>query len=76
VKELEIAYDAAWRTVTVASQTYSLPRGNLFVVRYDESWRPKVTQINTVVSDDAETDEVIDAFKFVLPEDETVQRLP
>ncbi len=77
-KELEVIYDAMWQTITVDSQRFYLRNGNLFVIRFDESWKPEVTQFNRTIS---KTDEVreqeklIDAFKFAFPEDKMVQQL-
>ncbi len=77
-KELEIIYDAMWQTITVDSQTFHLKNGNLFVIRFGESWKPKVTQFNQTISKTGEIrehDRLRDAFKFLLPEDKMVQQL-
>lgn len=74
--QLEMSYDPVLHTVTIASQTYFLPRGNLFVVRYDENWRPEVTQLGVVIYGDTLEDKVVDAFKSAFPGDEAIQKLP
>jgi hypothetical protein len=72
-KSLTIAYHAITQGVTIGSDTYRLAKGNLFVVRLDEEWRPHVTQIKAIL-DKAEFDEVIGLFKRVLPDDEVIKK--
>ena len=74
-KELEIVYNAVSQTIAVDSRTYYLANGNLFVIRFDKSWQPKVTQLNATIDQDVEIIKLIDTFKYMLREDEAVQKL-
>lgn len=49
---LRTSYNPVLRTVRMAGRTYFLPLGNVFVVRYDEHLRPRVTQVRATVSGD------------------------
>lgn len=66
-KSLTVVYHALTQKVSIGSDTYRLAKGNLFVVRLDEEWRPHVTQIE-VILDKAKSDEVIEFLKRVLPD--------
>lgn len=72
--DLAIVYDALWQTITVESKTYRLANGNLFVIRYDQNWRPTVTQLNQTVNQRG-IDSEVKAFKSLLPDDKLVQQL-
>lgn len=72
-KKLEATYDALRRAVTLGSRTYSLADGNVFVIRFDESWQPGVTQLNVSITEDVAVD--LDGFKSLLRGDETIQKL-
>jgi hypothetical protein len=72
-KKLEATYDAVRRTVTLGSRTYSLADGNLFVIRFDGSWQPGVTQLNVSITEDVAVD--LDLFKSLLRGDEALQKL-
>jgi hypothetical protein len=78
-KGIEINYDAMRQTITVDARTYSLRNGNLFVIRFDENWKPNVRQLSQIInerSNDVEESKIlIDAFKSALPEDEMIQQL-
>jgi hypothetical protein len=77
-KELEITYDAIWQTITVDSRTYPLKKGNLFVIHFDENWKPQVTQLSITINGGdtvEEREKLKDAFKSALPEDKIVQQL-
>lgn len=78
-KTIEINYDAMWQTITVDSRTYSLRNGNLFVIRFDENWKPGVTQLRRIINERSikveEMKILMDAFKTALPEDEMIQQL-
>jgi hypothetical protein len=77
-REIEIAYDAIWQTVTVGARTYSLRDGNLFVIRFDANREPQVTQLSTTINRGATAEgleKLINVFKSALPEDKTVQQL-
>ncbi len=75
VRQLAVTYNAVWKTITVGSQTYRLRSGNLFVVRFDENWQSKVTQLEETIDRVAGADDVINIYKKVLSEDKTVQQL-
>jgi hypothetical protein len=72
--DLAVVYDALWQTITVESKTYHLANGNLFVIRYDQNWRPTVTQLNQTLNQ-RELDSEVKAFKSLLPDDKLVQQL-
>lgn len=72
---LTIVYHALTQKISVGSDTYRLAKGNVFVVRLDEGWRPTVTQIEATLDKATESDEVVELFKRVLPEDEVVKKL-
>lgn len=72
-KQLEVTYDAVSRTVTLGSRAYSLADGNLFVIRFDENWRPGVTQLDISVNEEAAVD--LELFKSLLRGDEAIQKL-
>ncbi|HMJ24940.1 MAG TPA: hypothetical protein VK475_03895 [Pyrinomonadaceae bacterium] len=72
--DLLVVYDALWQTITVESKTYRLANGNLFVIRYDQSWRPTVTQLNQTLNQIG-ADSEAKAFKSLLPDDKLVQQL-
>jgi hypothetical protein len=74
-RELAVKYDAVWQTITIDSHAYNLANGNLFVIRLDENWHPKVTQLRLSLKEDEGVDAVIGAFKSVLPEDKIVHQL-
>ena len=74
-RELAVKYDAVWQTITIDSHPYNLANGNLFVIKLDENWHPKVTQLMFSLKEDQGVDAVIGAFKFVLREDKIVQQL-
>jgi len=74
-RELEINYDAIWRTITVDSHTYHLAKGNLFVVRFDQNWHPEVTQLNATFNKVADVKEVINVFKSVMSDDKILKQL-
>jgi hypothetical protein len=77
-RELDITYDAMWQTITVDSRTYPLRKGNLFVIRFDENWKPQVRQLSTTINrrnNVEELERLKDAFKSALPEDKIVQQL-
>jgi hypothetical protein len=74
-KSLTIGYDAMTRRVSVGSETYWLSEGNIFVIRLDDEWRPHVTQVEAVLDKAAVSEEVIEFFKRVLPDDEEVKKL-
>jgi hypothetical protein len=73
-KSLTITYHGLSQKVIIGADTYRLAKGNLFVIRLDEEWRPHATQFDTIL-DKAEGDEVIQFFKRVLPDDEAVKKL-
>lgn len=75
-RELKIEYDAMWQNISVDSRTYSLSRGNLFVIRYDADLQPAVTQFGVTINRVASHEDIINAFKSVLPGDRLVQQLP
>src|SRR5947209_9229725 len=75
-KQLQIDYDAMWQTITVDSRAYNLSKGNLFVIRFDEGWKHAVTQLGVTINWDAAHEDIINAFKSVLPEDKLIQGLP
>ncbi|MDX6446248.1 MAG: hypothetical protein QOH71_3322 [Blastocatellia bacterium] len=72
--DLAVVYDAVWQTITVESKTYRLAKGNLFVIRYDQDWRPTVTQLNQTLNQIG-FDSEVKAFKALLPNDKLVQQL-
>jgi hypothetical protein len=72
--DMRIAYDAVWQTLQVNSQKYDLKKGNLFVIRYSESLKPTVTQLDAIINDKADY-EVTKAFKSRLRDDSLVQSL-
>ena len=50
-RTLTLFYHAVKGELTVGADTYDLSRGNLFVVKLDDEWRPHVTQLETNFSD-------------------------
>lgn len=74
-KSLTIVYHALTQKISVGSDTYRLSKGNIFVVRLDEEWRPTVTQFEATLDKADESDEVVEFFKRALPEDEAVKKL-
>jgi hypothetical protein len=74
-KELTINYDALWQTIALENRIYHLKRGNLFVIRFDQNWQKSVTQLNLIMNGSADDQEVIDAFKSVLKDDQAVRQL-
>lgn len=72
-KKLEVIYDAVRRTITLGPRTYSLANGNLFVILFDESWQPGVTQLDVSINEEVTAD--LDFFKSLLRGDATIQRL-
>ncbi len=75
LRELEITYDALWQTITLNAHTYHLAKGNLFVIRFDRSSSPAVTQLNVTLNTRAEVDEQVNAFKAALKDDPSIQQL-
>jgi hypothetical protein len=74
-ESLTISYHGPSREVVVGSDTYSLSGGNLFVIRLDDRWQPRVTQLRTGFNQ-------IDGFegarrlvKHAFPDDEAVKGL-
>jgi hypothetical protein len=74
-KSLAIGYHAMTQRISIGSETYRLAKGNIFVVRLDDEWRPHVTQVEAVLDKAAQSEEVIEFFKRVLPDDEAVKKL-
>ena len=74
-KSLTIVYDALTQRISVGSETYRLAKGNIFVVRLDDEWRPHVTQIGEIFDKSDERDEVVAILKRALPDDEAVTKL-
>lgn len=72
---LTLTYHAFTQRVTIGSDTYSLAKGNLFVVRLDNEWQPHVTQLGTILNRAVEIHEVSQFFKRALPDDEVVKKL-
>ena len=70
-----IVYHALTHRVSLGRETYWLAKGNLFLVRLDDEWRPHVTQVGEVVDKPIEIYELVEAFKRALPDDEEVERL-
>lgn len=50
-----------------------MAKGNVFVVRLSDEWRPHVKQIGAILDNAYESDEVVEFFKRVLPDDEVVR---
>ncbi|MDQ3819025.1 MAG: hypothetical protein M3362_15300 [Acidobacteriota bacterium] len=73
--QLEIDYDAMWQTISVDSKSYKLSKGNLFVIRFDDAWKPTVTQLGITINIDASPEDLINTFKSALREDRLVQQL-
>jgi hypothetical protein len=74
-KSLTLTYEAITQRVTIGADSYWLAKGNLFVIRLDDRWRPHVTQLATIFSKAVEEHEVREIFKRALPNDETVKKL-
>ena len=74
-KSLTIVYHALSQKISVGSDTYRLAKGNIFVVRLDEEWRPTVTQFEATLDKASESDKVVEFLKRALPEDEAVKKL-
>lgn len=72
-RDLTVIYDAIFQTIKIDSESYSLSRGNLFVIRLNEEWQPQVTQLDTIVSGDDEF-EARKYFKRAFPDEEAVQK--
>lgn len=71
---LTISYDAVGGDVTFGPDAYALSKGNLFVVRLDEEWRPRVTQLGESVGRVDGFDAAREAVRRALPQDETARR--
>jgi hypothetical protein len=72
-KSLEVTYDATAHTVRLGTRVYSLADGNLFVILFDEGWRPGVTQLDVSIKEEMQVD--LDLFKSLLRGDEAIQKL-
>jgi hypothetical protein len=72
-RDLAVTYDAIFQTMRIDTESYSLSKGNLFVIRLDEEWQLQVTQLNTIVSGDDEF-EARKYFKGAVPDEEAVQK--
>jgi hypothetical protein len=70
-----IVYHVLTHRVSVGRETYWLAKGNMFVVRLDDEWRPHVMQVGEVLDKPVEIFELREAFKRALPDDEEVKRL-
>lgn len=75
-KSFTIVYHSLTQRVSVGSETYRLAKGNVFLIRLDDEWQPRVTQGEAVLDKPADHDEVIEVFKRVFPDDEEVKKLP
>lgn len=74
-KELRISNHAVSKMVTVGDQSFTLSKGNLFIIRLSQDWLPASTQINKQLVETVERETVLDAFKSSSPGDEVIQRL-
>ena len=72
---LTVRYDAVGRDVTIGPDTYSLSKGNVFVIRLDEGWRPHVTQVAASFSRDDGFEAAHEAVRLALPHDEEIKGL-
>lgn len=74
-KRLDIEYNAIDKTVDIASNVFSLASGNLFIIRIDESWVPRITQLNAHLDDQKDAQTVLDYFKSEMRGDAAIQAL-
>ncbi len=72
---LEATYHASRRTLTIDSRSYYLADGNLFVIRYDGGEKPVVTQLDSTINDNVETELIFNLFKSLMRGDEAAQKL-
>ncbi|HSU14599.1 hypothetical protein [Longimicrobium sp.] len=70
-RSLVTTYDAVRQRATIAGRRYSLSRGNLFVVRFDERGRASIGQIARTVSD-TDPFRVLHIYQALLPSDPIV----
>lgn len=71
-KEFLITYDAINGTITIKKSIYQLTRGNLFVIKMDDDWRPKVSQLDVYLDKPTDKQTVMERFRKELG-DETLQ---
>ncbi len=71
--DLSVTYNAIFQAVTIDSENYSLAKGNLFVIRINEELQPQVTQLDAIIRGDDEF-AVIEYFKRIVPDEETLQK--
>lgn len=71
---LTVRYDAVGRDVTIGPDTYPLSKGNVFVIRLDEGWRPQVTQVAASLSRDDGFEGAREAVRRALPDEEGLGR--
>ncbi|MCA1579524.1 MAG: hypothetical protein LC794_19430 [Acidobacteria bacterium] len=74
-KELRIGNHAINKIVTLAGKSFSLSKGNLFIIKLNQDWVPESLQINEQLVQPVESKTVLDAFKSSSPGDEVIQRL-
>lgn len=72
---LEATYHASRRTLTIDSRSYYLADGNLFVIRFDDSVRPIVRQLDATINENVEIKLMFDLFKSLLRGDEAAEKL-
>jgi hypothetical protein len=72
--ELKVAYDSVFQTVTVDSKSYSLAKGNLFIIRLDKEGQTQVTQLNELFTENNDI-QARESFKRATRNEEFIQRV-
>jgi hypothetical protein len=71
-KEFLITYDAINGTITIKKSIYQLTEGNLFVIKMDDDWQPKVFQLDVFLDEPTDKQRIMERFRKELG-DETLQ---
>lgn len=72
---LTVSYNAVKGEVSVGPDAYPLSRGNVFVIRLDEEWRPHVTQLESGFSDVNGFDRAREVVRRAMPDEDAVKGL-
>jgi hypothetical protein len=72
---LEATYHASRRTLTIDSRSYFLADGNLFVIRFDDGMKPLVTQLDSTINENVDSELIFNLFKSLLRGNEAAQKL-
>lgn len=72
-RSLTVSYNAVKGEVSVGPEAYTLSRGNVFVVRLDEEWRPHVTQLESGFSDVDGFDRAREIVRRAMPDEDAAK---